>query len=560
MPSVNSQSGSQRPPTVLIIRDGWGENPHREHDAFNAVKLAKTPVAHQLMREWPNTLVITCGEDVGLPPGTMGNSEVGHQNIGAGRIVDQELMRITRAIRDGSFFQNRAFLAAIDHARQNNSQLHLLGLVSNGYVHSDIEHLFALIDLIKQQNFPGERVFIHAITDGRDVGPSTGLDFITQLQARLASSHPDVMKRPRIATVIGRYYAMDRDNRWERVAQAFATLTGREVHHALMPRGFKPRHATSATEAVQHYYDRPSEPSRTGDEFVLPTQIVDAHSDRPLATIGDNDAVIFSNFRGDRPREITKAFVLSDHGWKNVTNGGFDRSAPIRNLFFCTMAGYEKGLPVSAIAFEKPPKMPNILGEVVSKAGLAQFRCAETEKFPHVTFFFNDYREEPFAGEKRELIPSPKDITTYDQKPQMSAQGVCDAVLRRLAAEDCEPLIIVNFANPDMVGHTGKLDAAIKAVEVVDECVGRIVDATLARGGSLIVMADHGNAEQMWDPETNSPHTAHTTYDVPLIVIGEKFRGRSLRSGSRLADIAPTILQMIGLTQPSEMTGRSLLA
>ena len=512
------------------------------------------------MREWPNTLVITCGEDVGLPPGTMGNSEVGHQNIGAGRIVDQELMRITRSIRDGSFFANKAFLAAIDHARKNNSKLHLLGLVSNGYVHSDIEHLFALLDLIKRQGFPGERVFIHAITDGRDVGPTTGLGFIKQLEDRLASSFHDSMKRPRIATVIGRYYAMDRDNRWERVAQAYQTLTGRKVMHPSLHPKAMPHQETSAPRAIENYYAHPTEPSRTGDEFIVPTQIVDPAARQPLATVSDNDAVIFFNFRGDRPREITKALVLKDDDWARVPNSGFDRGAPVHNLFFCTMAGYEKGLPVSTIAFEKPPKMPNILGEVISKAGMTQFRCAETEKFPHVTFFFNDYREEPFPGETRELIPSPKDITTYDQKPQMSALGVCDAVLRRLAADDCEPLIIVNFANPDMVGHTGKLDAAIKAVEVVDECVGRIVDAALARGGNLIVTADHGNAEQMFDPETNSPHTAHTTYDVPLIVVDEKFRGRKLRSGGRLADIAPTILQLMGMPQPKEMTGRSLLA
>lgn len=562
-----------RHPVVLIIRDGWGHNPHPEHDSFNAVKLARKPVDDRLMRQWPNTLIITCGEDVGLPPGpppTMGNSEVGHQNIGAGRIVDQELMRITRAIRNGSFFTNPAFSAAIEHARRNNANLHLLGLVSNGYVHSDIDHLFALIDLASQQNFPGERVFIHAITDGRDVGPTTGLGFIRQLEARLAASHPDPNRRPRIASVCGRYYAMDRDNRWERVTQAYAMFTGRPARHPLMPATFHVRREHSAIEAVQHYYHHPSEPSRTGDEFILPTQIVDPQNHQPLALIRDGDAVVFFNFRGDRPREITKAFVLDDELWRKVPNalpgvGGFDRGLPLRDLFFCTMTGYEAGLPVSAIAFDKPPKMANILGEVVSNAGLTQFRCAETEKFPHVTFFFNDYREQPFPGEHRELIPSPKDVTTYDQKPQMSAAGVCDAVVRRLNAPDCEPLIIVNFANPDMVGHTGKLDAAIRAVEVVDECVGRIVETTLARGGSLIITADHGNAEQMWDPINNSPHTAHTIYDVPLIVVGEQYRSASsngvgLRRGGRLADIAPTILAMMGLPQPPQMSGESLLA
>jgi len=560
-------------PLVLIVRDGWGQNPHPEHDAFNAIKLAKTPVADRLMREWPNTLVITCGEDVGLPPGTMGNSEVGHQNIGAGRIVDQELMRITRSIRDRSFFRNPSFLAVIEHARMNGSRLHLLGLLSNGHVHSDIEHLFALIDLVKQQEFPGERTFIHAITDGRDVGPTTGLGFIKQLEQKLASSHPDPAHRPRIASVCGRYYAMDRDNRWERVAQAYAMLTGRTAHHPNLPSapGFAPRKVASALEAVQRYYDHASEPSRSGDEFVLPTQIIDPKSNQPVSLIGDRDSVIFFNFRGDRPREITKAFMLNDADWAKVPNalangkGGFERGAAIRDLFYCTMSGYETGLPVSAIAFQKPPKMPNILGEVISDRGLTQFRCAETEKFPHVTFFFNDYREQPFPGESRELIPSPKDVTTYDQKPQMSAAGVCDAVLARLAAPDCQPLIIVNFANPDMVGHTGNLDAAIKAVETVDACVGRIVDAVMKHqsgggngGGSLIITADHGNAEQMWDPVHNCPHTSHTVYDVPLIVVGKSFQGWKLRRG-RLADIAPTALMMMGIEQPKEMTGRSLL-
>jgi 2,3-bisphosphoglycerate-independent phosphoglycerate mutase len=425
-------------------------------------------------------------------------------------------------------------------------------------VHSDIDHLFALLDLARRQGFPGERVFVHVIIDGRDVGPTTGLGYLKRLEAKLTSVQPPL---GRIATVCGRYYAMDRDNRWERVGHAYAALTGRAArHHAVAP-GYSIAAAKSASEAVERYYAHPTDPSRTGDEFILPTQIVAEGPDgrQPLATIGSGDAVIFYNFRGDRPREITKAFMLDDAAWKHVPNGGFDRGKRIENLFFCTMCGYEQGLPVSAVAFEKPEKMPHILGEVVSAAGLMQFRCAETEKFPHVTFFFNDYREEPFPGERRELIPSPRDVATYDQKPEMSARGVCDAVLARLEAPDCEPLIIVNFANPDMVGHTGKLDAAIKAVEFVDACVGRIVDAALKRGGSLIVTADHGNAEQMWDPKNNCPHTAHTTYDVPLHVIGEAYRGWTLRSGGRLADIAPTLLAMMGVAQPREMTGQSLL-
>jgi 2,3-bisphosphoglycerate-independent phosphoglycerate mutase len=565
-PYTGGMDTDNRSPVVLIIRDGWGTNPHPEHDKFNAVKLAQTPVADRLMRDWPSTHVITCGEDVGLPRGTMGNSEVGHQNIGAGRIVDQEIMRITRAIRDGSFFDKPAFLGALQHARQTGGALHLLGLLSNGQVHSDIEHLYALIDLLKRHDFPDERAFIHVITDGRDVGPTTGLGFVKALESRLVTSHPDEAHRPRIASVCGRYYAMDRDNRWERVARAYAMLTGHAVRHTLLHADTQQPAATSATEGVQRYYDHPTEPSRTGDEFILPTRIVDARTNQPLATIKDGDAVIFFNFRGDRPREIVKAFMLSDDEWKKVPNaipdvGGFDRGAKIDRLFFASMSNYEQGLPVSAVAFDKPPKLVNILGEVVSKAGLTQFRCAETEKFPHVTFFFNDYREQPFPGEKRELIPSPREVTTYDQKPEMSAPGVCEAVLRRLSAppQDCEPLIVVNFANPDMVGHTGKLDAAIKAVETVDACVGRIVDATLARGGSLIITADHGNAEQMWDPAHNCPHTSHTTYDVPLMMVSEAHRGWKLRSGGRLADIAPTVLMLMGLEQPKEMTGQNLL-
>lgn len=540
-------------PLVLIIRDGWGENPHPEHDAFNAVKLANTPIDDALRDAWPHTLIRTCGEDVGLPPGTMGNSEVGHQNIGAGRIVDQEVMRITRAIRDGSFFENTALRGAFEHARKTGGNVHLLGLLSDGQVHSDIEHLFALLDLATRLEFPGDRVLIHIITDGRDVGPTTALSYLERLKAKMRETGIG-----RIATVCGRYYAMDRDHRWERIALAYQTLTGRPVQHPKLNRDLLAC-ASSAAETIQRYYDEPTEPSRTGDEFVRPTQLVDATSNRPCGLIDDGDSVIFYNFRGDRPRQLTKAFVLDDEAWSNVANGGFNRGKKLANLYFCAMTGYEQGLPVSAIAFEKPPKMKNILGQMISESGLTQFRCAETEKFAHVTFFFNDYREEPFRGEHRLLCPSPQDVSTYDQKPEMSARDVCDGVLARLRSDDCEPLLIVNFANPDMVGHTGKLDAVVKAVEIVDACVGEIIEAALEHGGSLIITADHGNAEQMWSPEHDSPHTAHTTYDVPLFLVGEAFRDRSLRRGGRLADIAPTALAMLGLPQPPEMTGISLL-
>jgi len=540
-------------PLVLIIRDGWGENPHPAHNPFNAVRLAQTPVADALGRDWPSSLIHTSGEDVGLPPGTMGNSEVGHQNIGAGRIVDQEIMRISRTIRDGSFFENPRLNGAFDHAARTKGVVHVLGLVSDGQVHSDLEHLVALIDLAARRGHPPDRLVIHAIMDGRDTPPFGGAGYLDRVERHLADRGVG-----RIGTVIGRYYAMDRDHRWGRVALAYACLTDTPLRHDDQDtRSAGLRTATSAAEAVQSYYDAPTEPSRRGDEFILPTRITGDGA--TAGAISDGDAVIFFNYRGDRPRELTKAFVYDDEQWADVQGGGFDRGARLRDLCFCTFSEYEQGLPVE-VAFPRPPKMDDILGAVFADADLAQFRCAETEKFPHVTFFFNDYREAAFPREQRALIPSPQDVSTYDQKPEMSASGVRDAVLGRLGADDCEPLIVVNFANGDMVGHTGNLAAAIRAVEVVDDCVGQIVQATLARGGSLIITADHGNAEQMWDPVNDGPHTAHTTYDVPLFVVGEAFRGRSLRTNGRLGDIAPTLLDMAGWPQPEAMTGQSLLA
>ena len=535
-------------PVVLVIRDGWGRNPHPEQAAYDATRIAKTPVADALDREWPSTLVRTSGEDVGLPVGAdgpvMGNSEVGHQNIGAGRIVDQEVMRITRAIRDGRFFANATLRAAFDHARRRGTNLHILGLTSDGQVHSDLSHCLALIDMAKREGFPGDRLFVHAITDGRDTAPKSGAGFLRTLDAHCRS-----VGVGRVATVVGRFYAMDRDHRWERVKAAFDCL----VHGV---GGTAP----DPVAAVEAYYARPTDSSRGGDEFVLPTLIApEGDAGLPARSrIRSGDAVVFFNYRGDRPREITKAFQFGDEAWRAIQGGGFDRGARPTDLYFATMAEYEEGLPVHVV-FDRPEKMPMILGETVSKAGLAQFRCAETEKYPHVTFFFNDYREEPFPGERRELIPSPRDVATYDLKPEMSAHGVRDAVLRRLAAADCEPLIVVNFANGDMVGHTGKLDAAVKACETVDACVGAIIEATLRRGGSLVVFADHGNAEQMWDPVANCPHTAHTNYEVPLYVVGKAFRGKTLRSGGRLADVAPTALAMMGIAKPAAMTGESLI-
>lgn len=528
----------RRKPVVLIVRDGWGENPFPEWNHANAVHLANTPVADALMQKYPHTLIHTSGEDVGLPAGVMGNSEVGHQNIGAGRIVDQEVMRITRAIRDESFFANPVLLGAIEHVKQTGGTLHLLGLMSDGRVHSDLDHALAVFDLVKRSGLEGNRFAIHAITDGRDTSPTGGINYVGKLEEKIKETGVG-----RVASVIGRFYAMDRDLRWERVESAYRMMTqGAE------------RTAASASEAIQAYYDNPTEPSRSGDEFIEATTI--AGPDGPQL-VRDGDAVIFLNYRGDRTREITKAFVYPDDQWQAIAGGGFDRGKKIENLYFATMTGYETGLPVEVI-FTKPAKMQDILGQFVSEHGLHQFRCAETEKYPHVTFFFNDYRDDPFSEEDWSMAASPRDVSTYDQKPEMSAEEVTQMVLKAIESGESE-LIVVNYANGDMVGHTGVVEAAVKAVEKVDDCVGRVVEATLAKGGSLVVTADHGNCEQMIDPETGGPHTAHTTYDVPLIVVEPGLEGQTLREGGRLADIAPTVLELMGLPVPEEMTGEPLV-
>jgi 2,3-bisphosphoglycerate-independent phosphoglycerate mutase len=538
-------------PLVLIVRDGWGQNPHPEHDAFNAVKLAKTPVTDRLDREYLRTLIKTSGEDVGLPEGTMGNSEVGHQNIGAGRIVDQESVAITKICRQGKLASSAPLVEAINGAKAAGRSVHLMGIASDAGVHGLLTHLYGLLVLCREL---GQRdVFVHFFTDGRDTGPFSGKGFVAAAEHRMTE-----IGVGRVASIMGRYWAMDRDFRWERVHRAFACLTGRN------PAEQRVSTSPAAAEAIQTYYDSPANDSQKGDEFITPTMIGSPDAIR-RSRVQDGDTVIFYNYRGDRPREISLAFVLPDDKWSAVKPSpdsgvrGFERG-PKLELRYVTMTSYSEQLaPYVKVAFPKPAKMTNIAGEYLSKLGLTQFRCAETEKYPHVTFFFNDYRDEPFPGERRENPQSPK-VATYDLKPEMAALAVRDAVLSRLAAPDCEPFIVVNFANGDMVGHTGVLSAAVKAVETVDVCVGAIVDATLARGGSLIITADHGNAEQMWDPETNAPHTAHTTYDVPLYIVGNAFRDRKLRPGGRLADIAPTALDMMGLPKPAEMTGESLLA
>ncbi|RKU05620.1 2,3-bisphosphoglycerate-independent phosphoglycerate mutase [Candidatus Poribacteria bacterium] len=532
-------------PMVIIIRDGWGYNPYPKWNRTNAIHLAKTPVDDRLMRAYPHVRIHTSGEDVGLPTGTMGNSEVGHQNIGAGRIVDQELLRISRMIRSGEFTQNRSLVAAMTHVKAQGRNLHLMGLASEAGVHSSLNYLYALLALAKDAGISADRVLVHNFSDGRDCSPTSGINFCKQIEAKMKE-----IGIGRVASVVGRYYAMDRDNRWDRVEKAYRLLTegkGDQVR--------------SAAEGYQRYYDASTTNNQVGDEFIEPTVVIDDQGN-PLPRISDGDVVIFYNFRGDRPRQLCEAFCLTEFPFEAagkdgvIQQMGFERGKKL-DIQFVTMTEYERGLPVE-VAIPKPPKMPNILGAYASEVGLTQFRCAETEKFPHVTFFFNDYQDEPFDREDRQIIPSPRDVSTYDQKPEMSAPEVTQEMLRRITSDRYD-LFILNYANGDMVGHTGSLPAAIKAVETVDACVGQVVDAVMAKGGGLIVTADHGNCEQMVDPETGAPHTAHTTYPVNLIVVDNRFKGHQLKTDGRLADIAPTALKLLGLDQPSEMTGQPLI-
>ena len=529
-------------PCIVIVRDGWGENPYPQWDHANAVKCAAPQVDARLRREWPMTLIATSGEDVGLPEGTMGNSEVGHQNIGAGRIVYQESVRISKAIDEGSFFRNPELVGVVERCRARRSKLHILGLCSDAGVHSRLKHLSGCLRLAAMRGFT--QVFVHAITDGRDSPPESGIDYLPQIESEMRR-----IGVGRIASVCGRYWAMDRDNRWDRTARYYKLLT----------EGAGEAAATSL-DALKRYYSRPSEPTMRGDEFVIPT-VISEDGTTPMATITDGDGVIFFNFRGDRPRQIIKALALDTFPFRDKDKFGaekqmgFERGAKL-DVSVVTLTAYEGGLPVN-VAFPKPPRMDNNAGEYLSKLGLRQFRAAETEKYAHVTFFFNDYREEPYPGEERKLVASPK-VSTYDQKPEMSAIELTDAVLERLAT-GVDDVIILNYANPDMVGHTGSLPAATAAVKTVDECVGRVLEAIDRSGGCAIVTADHGNCEQMIDPETGGPHTAHTTYPVPLYVYGKAFKDVKLRSGGRLADVMPTALDMLGLEPAYEMTGRTLI-
>ena len=506
----------EKGPVMLMILDGFGIN---EKTDGNAVKLAKTPNIDKLMKKYPNTIMYTSGLKVGLPDGQMGNSEVGHTNIGAGRIVYQELTKITKSIEDGDFFAIPEFIEAIENCKKHNSKLHILGLLSDGGVHSHIRHLYGLLEMAKRRDF--EDVYVHCFLDGRDTPPASAEGYITQLEEKMKEK-----KVGKIASISGRYYAMDRDKRWDRVKKCYDALVRGEGNKA-----------TSATIAIEDSYQK-----EVFDEFVEPTVIV--NNDTPIATIGENDSVIFFNFRPDRAREITRAIVDPEFD-------GFE-TEKISTYFVC-FTNYDETMPNVKIAFKKEP-LVNTFGEVVSKNGLKQLRIAETEKYAHVTFFFNGGEEKQYPGEDRILVPSPK-VETYDMKPEMSAIEVTDKVVDAINSKKYDT-IILNYANPDMVGHTGNLDAAIKAIETIDTCVKRVVDAVEAQNGVLIITADHGNAEQMIDYKTGEPHTAHTTNLVPLVLVGMK--DVKLKEG-KLADLAPTMLEIMGLEKPAEMTGESLI-
>lgn len=504
-------------PVALIIMDGFGES---NNTVGNAVKEAKTPNLDRIQATYPNTLIKASGLDVGLPDGQMGNSEVGHTNIGAGRIVYQDLTRITKAIEDGDFFTNEILEKAMDNAKEH--AVHIMGLLSDGGVHSHIDHLKALIKMAKEKGV--EKVYVHAFTDGRDTDPQSGLGYAQDIEKYMSE-----IGIGKFATVNGRYYAMDRDKRWERVEVAYKAMVYGEGETA-----------SSASEAIEASYKKGAT-----DEFIIPTVIVE--NGEPVGKISDKDSVIFFNFRPDRAREISRSIVDTEFT-------GFKR-ADINTYFVC-MTEYDVTLPNVQIAFG-PQSLSNTLGEYLSKLGKTQLRAAETEKYAHVTFFFNGGVEEPNAGEDRELIPSPK-VATYDLQPEMSAPELLAKVLEKID-EDKYDFIVVNFANPDMVGHTGVMEAAVKAVETVDNCVGKLVDKIVEIGGSAIITADHGNAELMVDPETDKVITAHSVNPVPFIVAGKDFIGKELLTDGRLSDIAPTLLNMMNLEKPKEMTGHSLI-
>ncbi len=499
--------------------DGFGINPDT---VGNAIYSANTPRLDKIFAECPHTQIGASGMDVGLPDGQMGNSEVGHTNIGAGRVVYQELTRITKSIKDGDFFANKALLDAMDNCKKNGSALHLMGLLSDGGVHSHIEHLYGLVEMAKKNGLT--KVYIHALLDGRDVPPASAADYIDQLNTRLAE-----IGCGKLATVMGRFYGMDRDNRWERVEKAYAALVYGE--------GIQTDDAAAAVR--KSYTEIDADGKHITDEFVLPTVV--SGTER----IKTGDSVIFFNFRPDRAREITRTFVDDDFT-------GFERKGGRQKVFYVCMTQYDASMPNVEVAF-KPESLENTLGEYLAKNGLTQLRIAETEKYAHVTFFFNGGREVSFEGEDRILVNSPK-VATYDLKPEMSANEVCDKVCEAIESGKYD-VVILNFANCDMVGHTGVFEAAVKAVETVDNCVGRVADSTVKMGGVMLLTADHGNADRMIDTD-GSPFTAHTTNPVPFAVIGKDCK---LREGGRLCDISPTIVKLLGLKQPGEMTGESII-
>jgi 2,3-bisphosphoglycerate-independent phosphoglycerate mutase len=511
-----SRSRPRPRPLVLIILDGLGERAEKED---NAVRLATTPRLDALYARVPHGLIGTSGEDVGLPPGQMGNSEVGHLNFGAGRIAQMDISRIDVAVHDGSLRKNLGVGGVLEQAKSAGGRVHLLGLVSDGGVHSSLLHLFALIDVARAARVP---VVVHAFLDGRDVQPGTAPRYVAEVEEHLAGAGT-------IGTVSGRYWAMDRDNRWERVERAFVAITAAEG-----------KRFSNAASGIAASYE-----AQKTDEFVEPLVTGEyAGVDR------GRDTALHFNFRPDRARELTRALALRD-----FSHFVRPRGAPFAERYAC-MTTYDAtlGLP---IAFPKET-YADVFPEIIARAGLKQFRCAETEKYAHVTYFFNGGREEPFEGEERQMIPSPKDVPTYDKKPEMSARAVADAVVAAIDKGSFD-FVLVNFANPDMVGHTGDLGAAIKAVEAVDAGIGRIVDAARAKGGALLITSDHGNCELMKDPETGRPHTAHTTNPVPLLYVNDHDPEGQLRKNGRICDVAPTMLELLGIAQPPAMTGRSLL-
>src|SRR5437588_1332534 len=525
---MSTTPSNRHRPFVLIIMDGWGINPRKEG---NAIALARTPHIDRLEREWPHTSVKTSGEAVGLPEGQMGNSEVGHQHIGAGKRVLQDYTRVNESIRDGSFFSNPALLKAIEHVKKNSSDLHLCGLLGNGGVHAHESHLEALLLLAHKSDI--EKVYIHAFTDGRDTSPTGGIEFMRHLQAQASEIGRE--HTAKVATVTGRYYAMDRDNRWDRTGITYFAMTRGEGQQA-----------SSALAAIQQSYDK-----GITDEFIRPTVVM--QEGHPVAVVKAGDALIHYNFRPDRARQLTKAFVLKE--LPPQAEGKFNRGPRIEDLQFVMMTEYEEGLDAEVAFRADEVEMP--LARVISEAGLRQFHTAETEKYAHVTYFINGRRETPFPGEERLLVPSPK-VPTYDLQPEMSAAGVTNTAVEHIRSGDYD-FIVMNYANADMVGHTGVIEAAIEAVEIVDTGVGQVVEVTLEMGGGLLITADHGNADQLIEYETGKPFTAHTTFPVPLYLLVPHMAQARFRNDGIVADVAPTILDVLGIPKPKDMTGRTLI-